>query len=273
MERILINIGQIIQNTVESEDGRRIVGELALNLMSYAAAAAIGAAAAEEAPATVAAAPAPVAPAPATVAAPAPATVAAPPVPVSNTLNFALPIVTEAATAEAEAPVPRGYTLVSKITNEIGADMRAFDSHARAPQDRAAHISRILAKVAANPGLLIQPKFFTAVNSTIDRLIGDLAAYKDQPWAKSYTEEYAARKRMFNWYTLNGVRYTWVGADGVRTTVVGTRDGSFLEIRRGALTGRALQNSQPRTCASGILLLNHWTSAGIPFSTIATAPY
>jgi hypothetical protein len=268
MERILLNIGQIIQTIVESEDGRKIIGELALNLMSYAAAAAIGAAKAEEAPAPVTVA------APAPVAVAAPAAAPAPPVPDSTKWKFALPLVTEdAPDSAAEAPVPRGYTLVSKITNEVGADMRAFDSHARTPQERAAHISKIMDKIAANPGLLIQPKFFTAVNAALDRLIGDLAVYKDQPWAKSYTEEYAARKRMFNWYTLNGVRYTWVGADGARTTVVGTRDGSFLEIRRGALTGRALQNSQPRTWASGIVLLNHWTSTGIPFSTIGTAPY
>lgn len=279
MERILINIGQVIQTTAATEDGRKIISELALNLMSYAAAAAIGATkvetkeetqeAAPTAPASVSPPPTPVAIAPAALA---------PASPAGTELAAAL---TEAAgsrsasasTASPSAAAPIGYTLISAIANDIGTEMKAFETQAKTPQERAAHISKIMAKVAANPGLLISPTFFATVNTTIDRLINDLAAYKDQPWAKSYAEEYAARKRRFICYTPYCVRYTWTDADGVRTTVVGTKRGGFLEIRRGDLTGKALQKNQPRTWANSTEMLNYWSTAGIPFSKVATAPY
>lgn len=234
MQTILTNIGQLIHDAVATEDGRRIIRTLGTHLIAYSAAAAADAH--------------------------MPVAAAAPPV---------------AATPQpAPSPIPAGYVHLKDIVAQIRADIESFSA---APPDtplqRAYNISKILSHISNNRGVLISPKILTAINATIDRLLNDInTTYKGEPWAMLYRADFTAKKNTFNSHSVYyGVRYTWNGADGSRTTVVGTKRGGFLEIRRGAISGKALKRAGPRTWKGADELRAYWEENRIQITSVATA--
>jgi hypothetical protein len=242
MQSILTNFGQLIHDAVATEDGRRIIRTLGTQLIAYSAAAAA------DAHMPVAAAAASPAPAP-------PAPVAVPPVP-------------------APSPLGPGYVYMKDIIVHIRADIEAFSKmQCGTPVQRAYTISQILWSIGKYSGVLISPKILTAINATIDRLLNDInTIYKDEPWAPLYAAEFTEKRRTFNSHSIYyGVRYSWLATDGSRTTVVGTKRGGFLEIRRGSITGKTLKRAGPRTWGSADELRTYWEENRIQISNVATA--
>lgn len=234
MESLLISIGTAVNHLLTTEEGRRMICDIGTRLVVMASTAA-----------DVADAPAPVA-----VATPPP--------------------------APASVPTPRQfpskYTTLQTIVHEVKLLIESIPS-----SDDLLNKINVISKISwdiihKHRGILIFSRIKNTLLTRCNENIAYLNAHKHEfapnTW-KWYMDDFTHMKKVIeNYLYFNPV--TWYEADGTRCTAAYVdKSHSFIEVRRGDLTGKALVAANRRTWASADELNAFWRTNNILVHDIA----
>ena len=246
MERLLLSVGNLIQHVTSTEEGRKMIGDLANSMLSWLAESMVPPAAEPKAAVGSAAAiPAPVAAA-------------------------AIPPVAATSPAVPTRQFPAKYTCLREMSDKIHNDFAVIDS-THSPRRRVAVIYDFIWDIIQNKrGVLVYPKLKKSLLDRVDGIIDEIAATSDftEEEKNRHTASFIDTRRVLNIMGFNP--FTWYEADGSRSAAAyAPESGRFIEIRRGNLTGKALTAAGRREWASAAELVGYWLANNITTPNIA----
>lgn len=245
MERLLLSVGQLIQHVTSTEEGRKMIGELANSMLSWLAESMVPAAA--EPKAAVGSA----------TAIPTPVTAAVIP-----------PVAATSSTPTRQFPAK--YTCLREMSDKIHNEFAVIDS-THGPCRRVAVIYDLIWDIIRNKrGVFVYPKLKKALLDRVDGIIDEIAASPDftAEERSRHTTSFSDTRHVLN--TMGFNPFTWYEADGSRSAAAyAPASGRFIEIRRGNLTGKALSAAGRREWASAAELVEYWQMNNITANSIA----
>lgn len=234
MERLLISVGSLIQHVTSTEEGRKMIGELANSMLSWLAESMVPAAAEPKAAVGSGAA----------IPAPAPA---------APTREF-----------------PAKYICLREMSDKIHNEFAVIDT-THGPRRRVVVIYDFIWDIIRNKrGVLVYPKLKKSLLDRVDGIIDEIAASPDLTTEEKrrHTASFIDTRRIIN--TMGFNPFTWYEADGSRSAAAyAPASGRFIEIRRGNLTGKALNAAGRRQWASAAELVGYWQTNNITTASIA----
>ena len=247
MERLLLSVGTLIHHVASTEEGRKLIGDLANSMLSWLAESMVPAVAA-----------------PVTVAAQAPPPPTAEPAPVTVADDSSA--VKAAASPAPTRQFPAKYICLREMVDRIQNEFAAIDS-IHGPRRRVTAIyDFIWDMIQTNHGVLVYPRVKKSLLDRVDGILSEIAAITDftAEEKSSHTFRFTDTRHVLNTMGFNS--FTWYEADGSRSAAAYAK-GRFIEIRRGNLTGRALRDR--REWASADELVEYWRKNNITTNSIA----
>lgn len=257
MERLLLSVGTLVQHVISTEDGRKMIGELANSVLAWLAETAVAAAA-----------PAPTAPVTRSKTAAASEPHVSRPAAATAPVPVAVPAAVAVAVPTREFPAK--YTCIREMADKIHNDFAVIDS-THGPRRRVTAIYDFIWDIIQNKrGVLVYPKLKKSLLDRVDGILTEIQASADFNADEKHRFNYrfTDTHRVLNTMCFNS--FTWYEADGSRSAAAyAPASGRFIEIRRGNLTGRALNTAGRREWASAAELVGYWQANNITTHSIA----
>ena len=156
------------------------------------------------------------------------------------------------------------------MSDKIHNDFAVIDS-THGPRRRVTAIYDFIWDIIQNKrGVLVYPKLKKTLLDRVDGILTEIQASADFNADEKHrlTGDFTHTHRVLNTMGFNS--FTWYEADGSRSAAAyAPASGRFIEIRRGALTGRALNTVGRREWASAAELVGYWQANNITTHSIA----